>query len=426
MAGEYYVMSGKRLALIEVIEKIAARRLSQVAGAKQLGMSTRHLRRLQRQYHAMGTSSLQSKRIGRPSNHQISDTVKEKVLLIMKEHYADFGPTLAHEKLTEQHGFTFSVEWLRQLMISNQLWQGKKAKKTAIHQSRPRRAAFGELVQIDGSPHDWFEGRAPRCCLIVFVDDATSRIMALHFAEQETTQAYFQACRQHLAEHGRPVSYYSDKFGVFRINQKEAKTGTGETQFGRAMRELGIELICANSPQAKGRVEKMNGTLQDRLIKEMRLSNISDIPTANAFLPEFITDYNQRFAKAAASPEDAHRQAVPEADTLSLIFSEQHQRKLSKNLQLSYHNVIYQIQTKQPSYAMRGAVVTVCEGQSGVTLLYKQSALSYTTIDKHNQPAPVIPRKQALSTHRKTTPKADHPWRKAYKPSRATTTAMAA
>ena len=396
-----------------MLRKIDAREITQVAAAKQLKLSTRHLRRLMPLYKAKGQEGLRPKHTSpRVSNNRISDQVRQEVLQLLKTRYHDFKPTFAHEKLTEQHGFTFSVEWLRQFMMEHQLWKGQPTRVGHIHQSRTRRPALGELVQIDGSHHNWFEDRAPPCCLIVFVDDATGAIMALNFAEQETTQAYFQACEKHFAQHGRPLSYYSDKHSIFRVNIKEAQSGNGETQFGRAMRELGIELICANTPQAKGRVERMNSTLQDRLIKEMRLRGISTIPTANNFLPHFIEDYNRKFPVQPAHSHNAHRQALPNDDALNLIFSEQSTRKLSSQLQFSYKNVIYQIQTNKPSLSMRRANVTVCERDNNISVFYKQHLLDYTTIDKNNQPTPIKNKKVAIPNRKQTKPSPDHPWRK--------------
>ena len=298
-------------------------------------------------------------------------------------------------------------------MLKEGLWVGKKRKKVVVHQTRARRSTFGELVQIDGSPHDWFEGRSPKCCLIVFIDDATSRLVQLYFSEQETTEAYFKATEHYIIEHGIPLGFYSDKYGVFRVNQPEALSGTGETQFGRALRELGIDLQCANSPQAKGRVERANKTLQDRLVKEMRLRGISDMQTAQAFLPEFIRDHNQRFAVAPKNSLDAHRKNIPDINTLKIILSPQHQRKLTKNLELSFNNVIYQIQTKTQSYAMRGASVTIIEQNDRVLLVYKGQSLPYKTIDKHNRPAKISDSKQII-IRKKYTPKpsANHPWRR--------------
>ena len=287
----------------------------------------------------------------------------------------------------ECHGIKISRESVRQIMLHTGLWRGRSKR---IQQMRVRRPCFGELLQIDGSLHDWFEGRSALCCLIVFVDDATSQLVALHFVETECMQGYFQATQQHLAKHGRPLAYYSDKHGIFRVNQAEAESGTGETQYGRACRHLGIELIHANSPQAKGRVERANKTLQDRLVKELRLHNINDINTANNLLPEFIKAYNQRFASEPASPVDAHRTDLPTPQQLDLIFSEQHERGISKQLEISYHNKIYQIQTKTPCYNMRNAKLTVCDNQGTITLLYKGKALQYKVFDKKNRPPQIV------------------------------------
>jgi len=414
MTTRIIAMSTKEVDRLLVIQQVESKQLTQVAAAKRLNLTTRHVRRLQTQYRREGPASLVSKRRGAPSNHRLNQSLKDQVIHLITLNYHDFGPTFAHEKLTEVHGLTLSVESVRQLMLKAGLWVGKRRKTGRIHQRRVRRSCLGELVQIDGSPHDWFEGRAPRCCLLVFIDDATSRLMWLHFTEAETTEAYFTATEAYLKHHGRPLSFYSDRHSIFRVNIPEAASGTGETQFSRAMRELDIELICANSPQAKGRVEKANGTLQDRLIKEMRLKGISNIPAANAFLPEFIADYNKRFAVAPASPVDAHRSTLPDDVSLNLIFSQHHPRKLSNNLELSYNNVIYQIQTEQPSYAMRQATLTVCDKKGQVTLRYKGKSLPYKTIDKHNRPTPVVSHQQLNHPKppvRKTKPKTNHPWR---------------
>jgi hypothetical protein len=237
-------------------------------------------------------------------------------------------------------------------------------RRVVIHQLRERRPRLGELVQIDGSPHDWFEGRAPKCTLLVFVDDATSRLMYLQFVEAETTFNYFAGVRSYITAFGKPLAFYSDKFGVFRVNMPNPLSGTGLTQFGRALKELDIELICAHSPQAKGRVERANQTLQDRLTKELRLGGISSLEQANAYLPEFIAAYNKRFAVAPRSTESAHRSLSKGAD-LDRILTLCERRTLSKNLTLSYNNVIYQIKTKRCAYTMRQAHVEVRERHPG-------------------------------------------------------------
>ena len=407
-------MSEKEVDRLGVIQQVQSKQISQIEASKQLRLSTRQVRRLLRQVEKKGAKGLVSKQRGKPSNNLLGKTFQNSVVELIKTHYHDFGPTFAHEKLTEQHKLKLSVESTRQIMMRQGFWKGKKRKSVTVHQQRARRSCLGELVQIDGSPHDWFEERGPRCCLLVFIDDATSQLMCLHFAEEESTEAYFTATQAHLKRHGRPLAYYSDRHGIFRINIREAATGTGETQFGRAMRELDIDLICANSPQAKGRVERANLTLQDRLIKEMRLKGISSIEAANAFLPVFIDDYNQRFSVEPANSSDAHRASIPDDGTLNLIFSEQRQRTISKNLEVSYKNVIYQIQTNTPGYNMRGAKMTVCESKTGIILIYKGKSLSYKTFDKQNKPSEMVSSKQLIRPQkvRQSKPKENHPWRR--------------
>lgn len=412
MKPETLVMSGKEVDRLLIIERVEEKLLSQREAAEQLKLSSRQIRRIQAAYRSEGACGIVSKRRGQPSNNRLSDLVKMEAIRLIHEHYADFKPTLAHEKLIEKHKLKISLESVRQLMIHQGLWKGKRRKNIRVHQMRERRSQYGELVQIDGSPHAWFEDRAPKCCLLVYIDDATSQLMQLYFAEAESTQAYFNATKKYIQQHGRPLAFYSDKHGVFRVNMREAKNGSGDTQFGRALKELDIELICAHSPQAKGRVERANGVLQDRLVKELRLNNISDIQSANAFLSQFIADYNSRFAVEPTKPVDAHRTTRPGDTLLDLILSEQHQRKISKNLEVSYKNITYQIQHDFPGYAMRGASVTVIEQQEKVILVYKGNVLEYNVFNRKNQPTPVQDtKKMKLRKTNKTKPSLKHPWR---------------
>ena len=253
----------------------------------------------------------------------------------------------------ERHGLAVSRETLRKWMSEEGLWRPKGRRKARIHQSRPRRARVGELVQVDGSPHDWFEGRGPACTLIVFVDDATSRLLALRFFASETTEAYMETLRGHLAEHGRPVALYSDRYSVFRVNRKDGEDAP--TQFTRALLTLDIEPIHASTPQAKGRVERANLTLQDRLAKEMRLRGIGGMEAANAYLPEFMADYNRRFAVAPREAEDAHRPVPHSAGELALILCEHHVRKLTKNLTFQFERREHQLTGEGKGYRLRGA-----------------------------------------------------------------------
>ena len=417
------LMSNKELTRLDIIQKVSERRLTQVQAAKLLKLSTRQVKRLVVAYRQLGADGLISKRRGIRSNRGHTESFKDSVMVYVKKEYADFGPTFASEKLHERQQLRVNKETLRQWMMEAGLWKGKRRKEVVIHQQRTRRSCLGELIQIDGSPHDWFEGRRNPCCLLVFIDDATGRLMQLRFEETETTDGYFRATRSYLKRYGRPVAFYNDKHGVFRVNIQEAQSGTGETQFGRAMRELDIEDICANSPQAKGRVERANSTLQDRLVKELRLRNISDMETANAFLPTFMEDHNQRFAVEATNPTDAHRKALPEEQVLDLIFSHQSVRTISKNLEVSYHNRLYQIKTASKGYGLRHAKLTVCEASDGkVTLIYKHKTLDFDIFDKENRPSKIITSKEVNAKvdgrSKGHQPKADHPWKRYIKHSK--------
>src|ERR1041384_5894616 len=377
-------MSQPELTRLEVIQRVKRKTLKQRQAAELLSVSVRQVKRLCKAYQATGAAGLISKRRGQPSNNRLSEQTLNKARQLLRARYHDFGPTLATEKLAIE-GVSLSVETVRQLLIGEGLWKAKCVRRPVIHQLRERRARLGELVQIDGSPHDWFEGRAPKCTLLVFVDDATSRLMYLQFVDAETTFNYFAGVRSYITTFGKPLAFYSDKFGVFRVNMPNPLSGTGLTQFGRALKELDIELICAHSPQAKGRVERANQTLQDRLTKELRLRSICSLEQANTYLPEFIAAYNARFAVAPRSTESAHR-SLGKAEDLDRILTLCERRTLSKNLTLSYNNVIYQIKTKRSAYTMRQAHVEVRERQSGeITIEYKQRPLEYPINSKQEQ-----------------------------------------
>lgn len=413
---ELLTMSKKELTRLEVMQRLEEKRLTQKEAAEMLEVSTRHIRRLLQSYREQGEQGLVSKRRGKPSNNCLKPEVKQKAKDLLHSRYHDFGPTLAHEKLIELHELKLSVESIRTIMIAEELWKPRKVKRKVVHQMRLRRACLGELVQIDGSPHAWFEDRGPACCLLVYIDDATGKLMELFFVPVENTFGYFAATRRYLDRHGIPVAFYSDKHGIFKINAKNALSGSGLTQFGRGMKHLDIEIICANTPQAKGRVERANETLQDRLVKELRLQNINTIEAANDFTPEYIEDFNRRFAVQPRSNHNAHLPLLLSKDELDIIFSRQETRILSKNLTLQYHKVVYQIQTTRLTYAMRKAQVTVCENAQGkITILYKGKPLNYSIFHKQQRQAEVVMSKE-IDTHLKKIkkthkPAPDHPWR---------------
>jgi len=410
---ELLKMSTKEIKRLGVMEKLAEKRMMQKEAASILGIGVRQVKRLLRAYRESGAKGLVSKRRGRASNNQLSEETRQRGLDLLKSKYKGFGPRLAWEKLVELDGLKISDERVRQLMIEENLWKAKKARKLEVHQMRERRASFGELVQVDGSPHDWFEGRAPACSLLVFIDDATGRLGELRFVESESFFSYCQAASGYLTRHGKPVAFYSDKHGVFRVNQPSAGNSDALTQFGRAMQELDIQIICANTPQAKGRVERANQTLQDRLPKELRLRGISSWQAGNAYLPEFIQDFNRRFAVAPRSSLDAHRPLAP-TDDLTRIFTWQETRILSDNLTIQFNKVVYQIQTHRPSYAMRRAPVTVCLDQhANLQILYKGNPLQFTIFHRQAKQAQVVDNKHLDQAIPKI-PAPDHPWRKGF------------
>ena len=400
------------------MQRLVEKRMIQKEAAEVLGVSVRQVKRLVRAYRREGARGLVSKRRGKPSNNRLAGETKQRVLDLLKSKYDGFRPTLAHEKLVELEGLKISDERVRQLMIEEGLWKAKKARKVVTHQMRERRACFGELVQIDGSEHDWFEGRAPKCTLLVFIDDATGKLVQLLFVECESFFSYAQAAEGYFTRCGKPGAFYSDKHGIFRVNLPTSGTTDDLTQFGRAMQELDVQIICANTPQAKGRVERAIQTLQDRLPKELRLRGLSSPQAGNAYLPEFIADFNQRFAVPPRSTHDAHRPLTTQ-DDLGRIFTWQETRILSKNLTLQFQKVIYQIQTPRPSYAMRHAAVTVClDAQGKVTLYYNGKPLEYTIFHRQAHQAEIVETKQIdrlLSNRKKAhKPAANHPWRKGF------------
>lgn len=377
-------MSDGELRRLDVLRDVDRGGLPVRAAAQLLGRSERQVWRLLKAFRSAGAAGLLSKRRGRPSNRRTAVAVRAAALWIVRQNYADFGPTLAAEKLAAEHGFSFSSETLRKWMIAEGLWRDRKQRKR-LHQPRPRRECVGELVQVDGSEHWWFEDRGPQCTLLVFVDDATSRLMHLQFVESESTFAYFHAARAYLEVWGKPVAFYSDKHGVFRVNHPGALGGDGMTQFGRALHALNIDIICANSSPAKGRVERANKTLQDRLVKELRLAGAATLAEGNALLPAFMAAYNARFAKAPANDKDLHR-PLRAGDDLDDAFAWKEERTLSQALTLQYDKVVFILEPSEQAQAAIGKRVTVVDYPDGrLAIRYRGVDLAYRTFDKIRQ-----------------------------------------
>ena len=412
-------MSTKEIGRLEVMQRLFEKRMSQKEAGEIMHLSIRQVKRLLKKYKKQGATGIISKHRGRKSNNCLAEEVKKKALDLLKTKYKGFGPTLAHEKLVEKDKLKISDESVRNLMIAEDLWKARKLKKIVTHQLRERRACFpgtarqgrcGELVQIDGSPHDWFEGRADACVLLVFIDDATGKLLQLRFVDNESFFSYAQAAEEYFKRYGKPVAFYSDKHGIFRVNMPSVGKTDALTQFGRAMQELDIQIICANTPQAKGRVERANQTLQDRLPKEMRLLGINSREVGNAYLPEFMDDFNKRFAQAPRSTVDIHRKLTVKDD-----LAWQESRTVSKNLTVQFETVVYQIQTERPSYALRKAVITICaDAEQNVALLYKGKSLPYNVFHKQTKQSEVVLAKDlnnTIQTKSYKPPAPDHPWR---------------
>ncbi|GLC98088.1 transposase [Cupriavidus sp. TA19] len=383
MAGtEVITVSMRELDRLKIVQAVVDGQLRPGVAAERLEITDRQFRRLLERYRQEGASGLVSRRRGRPSNNRMPADRESVALGLIREHYADFGPTLAAEKLRERHGLMLSKETIRRLMTVAGLWVPRKQRPPKVYQPRNRRACYGELIQIDGSDHRWFEDRAPACTLLVYVDDATSQIMELRFTHSESTFTYFAATRAYLERHGKPVAFYSDKASVFRVNKKGATSGDGHTQFARALFELNIEGICANSSQAKGRVERTHLTLQDRLVKELRLRGINTMEAANAFMAEFIADYNARFAKAPRNDHNAHRPLRPD-ENLDLIFAWREPRCVSKSLTIQYDKMLYLLADTPEHRKLAGRYIDVYHYPDGrIEPRANGAALPYTIYDR--------------------------------------------
>jgi len=410
-----FEMSKKELDRIGILKKVIDREWTQKKASEVLKISLRQTKRLCKRYKSEGAEGLMHQSRGKPSNRRMNEKTKAEVIKTMtKEEFNGFGPTLLQETLEEEKGIKVSREWLRRQMITNGIWQFKKVKKANIHPRRKRRSRKGELIQRDGSYEDWFENRGERCCLLVMIDDATSEIMAMRFVPHETTQDYLNLMRHYIERYKRPLALYSDRHSVFKVSKGEAqKSEVRHSQFERAMKELGIEMIHARSPQAKGRVERANGTLQDRLIKKMRRKEIATIQEGNEFLEEYRKEHNLKFAKLAQSTEDAHAEILSSMN-LDKILVIKDKRKISKNLEVHYQNKVYQLKSKNNTRRMQGKEVTVIEGVNGeVTFeyqgkeikhsIYQETALQKTVLD-HKELEVLVERKKPLTTiqrHRK-------------------------
>lgn len=384
---EIIQMSKKELKRGEIMSKVMEGRLKRKEASQLLKLSLRQTYRLCKKYRKEGLLGLAHKNRGKPGNKKINSNTRKRVLELIQTKYPDFGPQLIKEQLEERHHLHLSREWIRKLMIQENLWEVNKRKNLPLYQRRERRPQEGELIQIDGSYEKWFEDRGPKCCLINMIDDATGKLQELRFVNHESTENYFKVIRTYLENHKRPLAIYSDRHMIFK-SPKENKT-----QFGRALKELDIELIHANSPQAKGRVERSFSTLQDRLIKIMRLEGISSMEEGNKFLKKFKEDYNKRFGRIPKSKENAHRE-LPEGIKLDYILCRKEKRKISKNLTIQHQHKTYQLIPKGNKRRLIGKTILLYEMRDKVALEYMGDYYDYTIYEEQPYVKTVMDRKR--------------------------------
>src|ERR1700686_3316075 len=362
METERITLSPRERDRLKVLHEVQQKQLTQVAAAERLKVSDRHVRRMLLRLRERRDRSLVHGLRGRPSNRKLATRFEQKILARLRQRYADFGPTLASEHLA-QEGFPVSRETLRKWMTKAALWRPRSQRVKAVHVWRERRASFGELVMQDSSPFRWFEERGPACQLIAVIDDATSRFYG-RFTETDTTEENLRTFGEWVRRYGRPLAHYTDKNSIFRTSApaplgEQLRGEKARSHFGRALRELGIEWIAAHSPQAKGRIERLFETLQDRLVKEMRLAGIDSIAAANHFLEmRFLPAWEQRFTVAPRRPRNAHRRLDPE-QRLEEILSVRAGRQVADDHTVSWDGNRWGVPREEVCAGLRGAQVEI-------------------------------------------------------------------
>jgi transposase len=387
--------------------------------SKQLNLSVRQVQRVKKAVQKDGIQGIIHKNRGKPSNRRLDENVKNQVLRLIKKHYADFGPTLTSEKLLERHDVALSISCVRNLMTDAGRWKPKRRKAAREYRSwRPRKEQCGEMEQFDGSYHKWFEDRAPECCLLASIDDATGKPTRLEFSTNESVQSVFTFWDGYIQAWGKPVSIYLDKYSTYKINHPSAVDNSELlTQFQRAMRELDIRVISAHSPQAKGRIERLFDTLQDRLVKELRLRNISTPEAANIFLrEEYIPAFNKKFSVVPAKAGNLHRPlSTTLTQQLPAILAVQSVRVVNNDFTIQFKNTWLQLNETQPTTVYKKDRVIIEQRLDGsVCIRLKGKYLYYTVLPQRPMKAHRIESVPlAALTIQKPTwkPPATHPWR---------------
>jgi len=416
-------MSQKELDKYEVIQRSLRKEITVQKAAELLRLSERQIYRLRAKVKEKGAQGLIHGNRGKPSNRRMPERERQKIVKLLHQHYSDFKPTHASEKLDTLHGIKRDPKTIRQIMIEEGLWIPKKRKSPDYRSSRPRKEHYGEMEQFDGSYEHWFEHRAPKCCLLASIDDATGKITLAQFAQHEGIFPVFTFWYEYLLTHGKPRSIYLDRLRTYYNNILPEKDEQMLTQFQRAMRELAIEPIVAHTPQAKGRIENLFKTLQDRLIKELRLKNISDIDTANQFLKEeFIPWFNQKYGKEPLKKTDLHRKlTLKERKQLPTILSRHSQRVVQNDFTIRFNNKWYQLTKEQPATVRPKDKVLIEERLDGsLWIRLRNKYLNYQVLltkpPREQKRSWVIPasQKKERKERKNWKPSKDHPWRRPF------------
>jgi hypothetical protein len=414
-------MTVRDLDRLRIISRVLERRLTQSIAAQQLGVSSRQVRRLCVRIRSKGPRGILHGLRGHRSNHQLPPGVLDKAMALFKKRYNDFGPTLACEKIGERDGVVIGVNTLRRALIREGFWRSRR-QKIRHHAWRARKPCVGELVQVDGSIHDWFEGRNDKCWLIAFVDDATSKLMHAEFVDAEDTLTLMRLSRDYLRRFGRPLAFYVDKDSIYKTSRKasldeELRDEQPATQFTRAMNELDVRVICAHSPQAKGRVERSFKTHQDRLVKELRLAGINDPAAGNRFLRDiYIRAHNERFACPPAHRADVHRPILPN-QLLDRILCLRTPRTVCNDFTVRWIPGYLQLLEQQPIQIRPGQKIEVeVRLDRSVHLRCDNVLLAYKTIAKRAYKPffKARPAAAKLRNHPLKGPAKNHPWRRMF------------
>lgn len=418
MADKTITMTRNEFRKYEVVKKLIGGEINGTEAAKQLRRTVRWVKKLKARVLKEGVAGVIHRLRGKNGNRTFPDKKIKKIETIMMKSYSDFGPTFAAEKLEENHQITINKESLRQYMTMWEMWKPKPRKQNKQYRAwRPRKEQYGELQQFDGSYHLWFEDRWPECCLLASIDDATGKLTKLWFDDDEGVFAVFGFWKSYIERHGAPASIYLDKFSTYKINHKSALDNQELiTQFQRAAQSIGIRLVTAHSPEAKGRVERLFRTLQDRLIKELRLKGISSIGEANKFLAEtFVPEFDKKFGVAAAKHGDLHRElSAEEYKKLPAIFSRHSRRTVMNDFTVRFKNQWLQLAPEQPVLVRKQEVVLIEERlDQSLQIRLRDRYLDFTILPQRPVRAN-IERLPALPARKKydSKPAPDHPWRR--------------